>query len=240
MKPPPLSCAKHGLEEGNFLCCIPRYRWTPFWTVHQDRALDETKHRRNEEMKEHDHAPLRAAIIALTRETGMKVLVTCEDQTQIPLGKEMLVDPLPGSVKKRVVWRDRYWLTDEALSTYVRSAGVFGNEMHSPILCISSGIPAIVCRWDEQTNKGFMWRDLGLEDWLFTMDNPDEVARIVPAVLAIAKDPAAAKASAEKARAMVRQRQQETFGVLAASLKKAYLSQPPAAAISSSITTSRL
>jgi polysaccharide pyruvyl transferase WcaK-like protein len=124
-------------------------------------------------------------------------------------------------VKKKVVWRDRYWLTDEALSTYVRSAGLFGNEMHSPIMCISSGIPAVVCRFDEQTKKGFMWRDIGLNDWLFTMDNPDEVARIAPTVLAIAKDPAAAKAKAAKAREVVRQRQQENFAVLAASLKKA-------------------
>jgi hypothetical protein len=120
------------------------------------------------------------------------------------------------------VWRNRYWLTDEALSTYVRSAGLFGNEMHSPIMCISSGIPAVVCRFDEQTNKGFMWRDIGLTDWLFTLDNPDEVARIAPTVLAIAKDPAAAKAKAAQARDVVRQRQREEMTALATSLKKAY------------------
>ena len=74
----------NGLEEGKFLCCIPRYRWTPFWTVKKDRELDPVKHARNEEMKDHDHAQHRAAIIAITRETDMKVLITCEDQTQIP------------------------------------------------------------------------------------------------------------------------------------------------------------
>ena len=212
---------KHDLEEGKFLCCIPRYRWTPFWTIHKDRPLDETKHQHNQEMKEHDHAQLRAAIAAITRETDMKVLVTCEDQTQIPLGKEMIFDKLPADVKPKVVWRDRYWLTDEALSTYVRSAGLFGNEMHSPIMCISSGIPAVVCRFDEQTKKGFMWRDIGLSDWLFDLDKAEDVTRIAPTVLAIAKDPAAAKAKAEKAREVVRQRQKEEMAVLAASLKKA-------------------
>jgi hypothetical protein len=25
---------KHGLEEGKFLCCIPRLRYTPYWTIH--------------------------------------------------------------------------------------------------------------------------------------------------------------------------------------------------------------
>lgn len=212
---------QHGLEEGKFMICIPRYRWTPHWTIHTHRPKDETKHKRNEEMKEHDHAQLREAIIKITRETDMKVLVTCEDKTQIPLGKEMVYDPLPADVKKKTVWRDRYWLTDEAMSTFVRSAGLFGNEMHSPIMCISSGIPAVVCRFDEQTNKGFMWRDIGLNDWLFTLDNPEEVARIASTVLAIAKDPVAAKAKAEKARQIVLQKQKMEMDTLVASLKKA-------------------
>jgi polysaccharide pyruvyl transferase WcaK-like protein len=205
---------EHQLEEGKFLCCIPRWRWTPFWTIHKDRKLDETKYARNQEMKEYDHAQLRAAIMAVTRETDFKVLVTCEDQTQIPLGKEMVYDPLPDDVKKKTVWRDRYWLTDEALSTYVRSAGLFGNEMHSPIMCISNGIPAVVCRWEEQTNKGYMWRDIGLNDWLFNMDQPEEVARIVSTVLDIAKDPATARAKAVAAGDVVRRRQRDNFAVL--------------------------
>lgn len=65
-----------------------------------------------------------------------------------------------------------YWLTDEAVSTYSRSAGLFGLEMHSPIMCIAQGIPAIFCRFDEQTSKGYMWRDIGPGDWLFDMDTP--------------------------------------------------------------------
>lgn len=212
---------ENGLEEGKFLCCIPRYRWTPFWTVKKGRPYEDFKFKRNEEKEEHDHAPHRAAIISIVRETDMKVLICCEDQTQIPLGKEMLYDPLPEDVKKKVVWRDRYWLTDEALSTFVRSAGLFGNEMHSPIMCIANGIPAVVCRWDEQTNKGFMWKDIGLDDWLFTMDDEEQVARIPATVLAIAKDPAAAKAKAMAAGERVRQRQDMCFGTLSKSLEKA-------------------
>ena len=170
-------------------------------------------------MKEHDHAPLREAIAAVTRETDMKVLVCCEDMTQVELGKQMLVDPLPADVKAKVVWRDKYWMTDEALSTYVRSAGLFGNEMHSPIMCIANGVPAVVCRFAEQTSKGFMWRDIGLEDWLFDLDQEADVQKIVPAVLAMAKDPAAARAKAAKAREVVRKRQGETMGVLKQSLR---------------------
>ena len=165
-------------------------------------------------MKEHDHAPLRAAITAVVRETPLKVLVCPEDETQMEVGKEMLVDKLPDDVKAKVVWREKYWLTDEAVSTYIRSAGLFGLEMHSPIMCIGNGVPAIVCRFVDQTYKGIMWRDIGLGDWLFDMDVEEEVARLVPTVLALAKDPAAAQVKTVKALKFVRQRQREQVAVL--------------------------
>ena len=88
-------------------------------------------------------------------------------------------------------------------------------------MCIGNGIPAIVCRWAEQTSKGIMWRDIGLGDWLFNLDEETDVARVAPTVLALAKDPAAAKAKAEKAREFVRQRQRETMAVLRRELEGA-------------------
>ena len=130
------------------------------------------------------------------------------------VGKQLLVDPLPDDVKAKVVWREKYWLTDEALSTYIRSAGLFGLEMHSPIMCIGNGVPALVGRFQEQTTKGFMWRDIGLGDWLFDMDQPQDVARLEPTVLSLAQDPAAAKAKAAKALEFVKQRQRETMAVV--------------------------
>ncbi|RAK00166.1 polysaccharide pyruvyl transferase [Larkinella arboricola] len=210
---------KNGLEEGKFMCVIPRSRFTPYWEIPSKKTpFDPERNARNEAMREHDHAPLREAIIAVVRQTPMKILIVPEDETQVKLGKQILLDKLPDDVKKKVVWRDRYWLTDEAVSTYIRSAGMFGLEMHSPIMCVGHGIPAIVCRFSEQTSKGFMWRDIGLDDWLFDVDKPDEVARIVPAVLAMAKDPKAARAKAAKGRAFVEKRQRETMAVLAKTL----------------------
>lgn len=207
--------SQHNLTEGQFLCCIPRLRYTPYWVIPEKKAaVDPVKHARNEAMKEHDHAPLREAIIRITRETSMKVLVCPEDQTQMAVGKELLIDTLPDDVKPKVVWRPNYWLTGEALSTYVRSAGLFGNEMHSPIMCIGNGIPAIVCRWSEQTSKGFMWDDIGLGDWLFDMDDEEQIKRIVPSVLAMAKDPETARAKAAEGRVRVERFQKETMTVV--------------------------
>ncbi len=203
---------KHELEEGGFLCCIPRLRYTPYWVIPEKKtARDEVKHARNEEMKEHDHAPHREAICRVVRETKMKVLICPEDQTQMQVGRDLLYDRLPDDVRKRVVWRPDYWLTGEARSVYLRSAGLFGNEMHSPIMCIGAGIPAIVCRWAEQTTKGYMWQDIGLEDWLFDFDQEEDVKRLPETVLAVAKDPQAAKEMAAAGRKVVERRQRESM-----------------------------
>jgi len=207
----------NGLEEGKFICCIPRMRVTPYWKI-KPVPYDAARDARNQEMKEHDHAPLRAAIVEVVKNTDLKVLVCPEDSTQMELGKEMIVDKLPAEVKDRVVWRKDYWLTDEALSTYVRSAGLFGNEMHSPIMCIGNGVPAIVCRWAEQTSKGTMWNDIGLSDWLFDFDDEAQVAKLPGTVLAMAKDPVGSKAKTAKARELVQKRQRETMGVLKTAL----------------------
>lgn len=211
---------EHDLTPGKFLCCLSRLRYTPYWLVKPGVQKNEERHAHNEAMKEHDHRALREAIIAVTRETDLKVLLCPEDATQMAVGKEMFLDKLPDDVKRKVVWREKFWLTDEALSTYVRSAGLFGSEMHSPIMAIGNGIPAIVCRFQEQTSKGFMWRDIGLGEWLFDLDVDADHERIVPAVLALAKDPVAAKAKAAKAREFVEQRQRETMGVLDKALPK--------------------
>jgi len=211
---------KHELTLGKFLCCIPRLRYTPYWTIPERKTpFDKEKDDYNEAHKVADHAPLLEAVTEVIRQTDLKILLCPEDQTQMKIGKELLLDKLPDDVRKRVAWRPDYWLTGEARSVYLRSAGLFGHEMHSPIMCIGAGVPAIVCRWQEQTSKGLMWRDIGLDDWLFDMDKPGEVAKIVPTVVALAKDPEAAKKKALKAKAIVDERQAHMVAVLAKALR---------------------
>ena len=208
-----------GLEDGKFMCCIPKLRNTPYWEIKKGVAFNEKKHARNEEMKEHDIAPLRNAVIAVVEQTGMKMLLCPEDASQMKLNKEMIYDKLPDDVKKKVVWRQDYWLTDFAQSVYNRSAGLFGNEQHSPIMCIGHGIPAIVCRYKEQTSKGFMWKDIGLSEWLFDHDFDEAEKGLTPAVLAIANDQATAKAKARKAKAVADDRMKRMMDVLRAELE---------------------
>jgi len=194
--------AENDLQPGKFMCCIPRLRYTPYWKI-KDRPFDEARHRRNEEMKAQDHAPIIEAITQVVTQTDMQVLLCPEDMSQMEVGKVNIYDQLPPQVRERVVWRENYWLTDEAISTYRRSAGLFGLEMHSPIMCVGNGIPAVVCRFAEQTSKGFMWRDIGLNDWLFDLDSAEDRSRVADTVLAIAKNPAAAKEKAAAAQKRV-------------------------------------
>jgi polysaccharide pyruvyl transferase WcaK-like protein len=206
---------KNYLDEGKFLCCLSRLRYTPYWLIPGDsRKRNQSREDRNLEMKERDHFPIREAIKRVVRETDLKILLCPEDMTQMAVGKELIYDPLPDDVKKRVVWKNDFWLTDEALSVYVRSAGLFGSEMHSPIMAIGNGIPAIVCRFAEQTSKGLMWRDIGLGDWLFDLDNDQQAAQVPDAVLKMVSNLEDAKVKTEAARQFVLEKQQQTMQVL--------------------------
>lgn len=205
----------HDLTPGEFVCCIPRLRYTPYWLIKQGRAFDEAKHARNEEMREHDHAVLRGAVTAVVRETGKKVLLCPEDMTHVAVSKENIYDKLPADVLPSVVWRDQYWLTDEALSTYIRSAGLFGLEMHSPIMCIGNGVPAIVGRFAEQTTKGLMWRDIGLGDWLFDLDQPEDCERYAPTVVAMLRNREESLKKVAAAQQFVQERQAATMKLVA-------------------------
>lgn len=200
---------KHGIEDGKFLCAIPRLRNTPYWLIHQRKMtdLDRYKDAENERLKEHDHVMVRDALVAFARTTGLKVLLCPEDKSHMAVGKEMFLDRLPADVRPQFVWREDYWLTDEAVSVYARALGLLSMDMHSPIMAVGNGTPAIVCRFEQQTSKGQMWRDIGLGDWLFDLDVEQDGRRITEAVLAIARDPAAARAKVDTAMKVVGQRQ---------------------------------
>jgi hypothetical protein len=200
------------LEDGEFVCCIPKQRMTPMWLhVHKNRPFDAKRNTRNEAMKEHDHAPMVQAIVEIVRQTNMKVLIVSEDEVEVSIGKDWLYDKLPEDVKPQVVWKSNFWLTDEAISVYKRSAGLFSHEQHSPIMCIGHGIPAILGRWKEQSSKGTMWATIGLKDWVFDFDNEADIKRYVPAVLDMVKNP---KAKAKKARKFVEKNQKETMKIV--------------------------
>ena len=211
---------ENGLEDGKYICCNPNHRRTPFWEhTFKNRPFDQAVYNLNESMKEHDHAPMIEAVTEIVRQTDLKVLIVHEDETELSIGKEWILDKLPEDVKPRVVWRSTKWTLEEAISIYKHSVGLFSHEMHCPIMCIANGIPAIVVRWAEQSSKGYMWKTIGLDSWLFDFDNEEDVKRYVPTVLEMAKNPEESKRITEKARKFVNQRQKETMEVVRNTMK---------------------
>jgi polysaccharide pyruvyl transferase WcaK-like protein len=189
----------HGLESGRFICVIPRLRWTPYHLIHHrpPTAADHARDAVNTRTRSSDHAALREMIIRFVRHTGLSVLACPEMTYQVDLAREQLIDPLPDDVRPHVVWRDTYWLNDEASAVYARALAVVSIENHSPILALAQGTPAIFLRQPTDTVKGRMWPDLGLGDWFFEIEHADGEV-LWNRLRAIHSDPSAARARARR------------------------------------------
>ncbi len=192
---------EHGLEPGEFLCAVPRLRWTPYWEINpQTTKPNPERSAVNEAFAERDHAKMREAIVAWVTEFKRKVFLVPEMTYAVPRLRPLLYDPLPRDVKSSVAVLDRYWLTAEAAAVYARAAAVLSFEMHSPIIAVANGTPAVLLRQPTDTRKGQMWRDVGLDRWIFEID--DTTGRqIADRVVEVGRDLPSARKAADKARA---------------------------------------
>ena len=198
-----------GLEAGKFLCVIPRLRYTPYYRIKAGTkrvAADDVKDAINERTTKQDHDKLRDLIVRYVRGTGNKVMACAEMTYQVQMAKDELVDPLPADVKKNVVWRDTYWLPDEAASIYAKAQAVVSVECHSPLIALHHGTPTFYVRQPTDTCKGQMYRDIGANDWFFEVDETSG-AQLWSRLEAIHRDPAAARAKVKSIMATVEARQ---------------------------------
>jgi len=209
----------HGLEANKFICVVPRQRYTPYYKIRKTKRTpdDDIRDRINNRTDESDHAKLRDMIIPYVRATGNKVL-TCPEMThEIEVAKTFLVDPLPADVKKNVVWRDTYWLPDEAASIYAKALAVISIECHSPLIALHSGTPTFHVRQPTDTCKGQMYRDIGADDWFFEIDETSG-PQLWSRLEAIHKDPAGARAKVKSIMATVEARQKRMVDAVRAAM----------------------
>jgi polysaccharide pyruvyl transferase WcaK-like protein len=192
--------ADHRLEEGKYICAIPRLRYTPYHKIKQVN-WDETKIREveetNKKYKEEDHAKLREAIVTWVRETGYKVLLCPEMTYEVDIMDDLLFNPLPDDVKPSVVKRG-YWMPDEAASVYKRAFALLSFECHSPIIALANGTTAFYLRQPQDTIKGQMYYDLGFEDWVFEIEETSGTD-IAGALMSVFTDPGAGKQKIDEA-----------------------------------------
>ena len=198
-----------GLEEGKFTAFVPRLRYTPYHRMSPARKAtpdDAVKDAINDRTTERDLAKLRDLIVAYVRTTGHRAFVCPEMTYQIEVARDHVIAPLPADVKKNVVWRDTYWMPDEAASIYARALAVVSVECHSPLISLHVGTPTFYLRQPTDTCKGQMYRDIGADDWFFEIDETDG-AQLWSRLSAIHKNPAAARAKVKSIMAGVEKHQ---------------------------------
>ena len=200
---------ERGFEDGKFICVIPRLRYTPYYKIRNTPRTpdDDVRDAINQRTTEQDHAKLRDLIVSYVKATNNKVMVCAEMTYQVEMGKEVLVDPLPADVKKNVVWRDTYWLPNEAASVYSKAQCVISVECHSPLIALHQGTPTFYVRQPTDTCKGQMYRDIGADDWFFEVEETNG-AQLWSRLEAIHRDPAKAKAKVKSIMATVEAAQQ--------------------------------
>jgi len=174
----------NGLQPHKFICAIPRLRYTI--NPQTGQAPNEARAKVNAEHVQHDMDMLLDLMVRYVRTTGNKVLVCAEMTYQIALGKEYLVDRFPAELKNKLVFRDTFWMPDEAASVYAQASAVIGFECHSPIIALVQGTPAFYIRQPTDTCKGQMYPDLGAGAWQFEADkiNANELWRVLQDILA--------------------------------------------------------
>jgi len=209
-----------GLKKGEFICLIPRMRYTPYFQMVGREPSEEEKEKYAISMayKKRDSVKTIAIIENWVKATGLKVLVCPEVTYQVEFGKETVYDLLSPELKPSVVWRDSFWGPDEATSVYKQCRMIVGIEPHSLIMAVAHGIPAIHVKQATDTRKGQMWRDIGLGDWYFLMDETP-ASQISHEMLNIHKNYAAAVAKTNAAMKSVVTIQADTMKVLGKLIK---------------------
>ncbi|MFN7921229.1 MAG: polysaccharide pyruvyl transferase family protein [Bryobacteraceae bacterium] len=200
--------AARSLEPGKFICVIPRLRYTPYYRIRNEKRVpsDDVKDAINNRTTESDHAKLRDLITSYVRNTGGKVLACAEMTYQVAMAKEVLVDPLPAAIKRNVVWRDKFWLPDEAASVYSKAAAVISAECHSPLIALRNGTPGFYVRQPTDTCKGQMYADFGAGEWLFEVDESSG-ASLWARLERVVRDPKGARDKVRQIMAVVEAKQ---------------------------------
>ncbi|RXZ68642.1 polysaccharide pyruvyl transferase family protein [Agromyces albus] len=195
----------HGLRDGEYLCVVPRVRWTPYYEMlgEPPTAQDIRRTAYNGLWVDHDLGVLAATIVDYVRRTGHQVLVAPEMAYAVGLAERHFGDALPADVRSNVHVLPRFWSAPEALTVYRDAEAIVSIECHSPLMAISQGTPAVYVRQPTDTVKGRMYDDVGASGGLVEIS--EGPLPVLTALRRILDDPATARANT----AAVRERAHE-------------------------------
>jgi len=153
-------------------------------------------------------AKMRQVIINWIRTTGLPVALVPEVEKEIEAGKQHIIDPLPSEIRKHVIWKGEFWNADEAVSLYANARIVLSMEPHSCIMALASGTPAVHYFSSHHGYKAWMFRDIGLPEWLISLDF-ETVSRCASALKSIHGNYEFALQKANRAMRFVQERSKE-------------------------------
>ncbi len=186
--------SEYGLIEGQFLCAVPRLRYTPYYKIrgYPPKAEDWRKEAYNAGYAESDLEVLRQSIISWVRTTGWPALIVPEMSYAVELAETRLAGTFPADVAGQVYVLPRFWDLTEAAAVYRRAAAVVSMECHSPLIALAEGIPALYLRQPTDTIKGNMYHDLGLSESIIELTD-GAVGEAMERVAKLASDLPAAR-----------------------------------------------
>src|SRR5690606_36485325 len=114
---------------------------------------------------------------------------------------------------------DEFWLPDLAYTIYSKAEAVVSMEAHSIIMAISVGTPVLHPRFLEAGRKAWMLKDLGLEEWLFDLDE-DSSKDMISELMEIHNNFKKAKRKVQSAMKIVHKRQDETMAIVKNTVEK--------------------
>jgi len=187
---------KHKLEEGQFLAVTTR---------RAPAGINQ------EEDREQQIDFFSKVIVEWIEKTDLPVLLIPETTHSIQLNREYIYEPLPQAIKERVVLDDalwtpekRFWTPDQALAVLSRARAYLNVDHHGALLALGAGVPCVHVRQPQAGRKAWVYRDIGLEDWLFDLyEQGAEDAGT--ALLQIHRDYATARERVQKAVRIVRE-----------------------------------
>lgn len=152
-------------------------------------------------------AKYRELITLWVRKTGHKVLIAPEVEKEMEHNRRFIFDRLPPEIQRHVVNLDHFWNSDEAASVFAHAHTAVCHEPHSLIIALANGTPIIHTFSEFHSPKCWMFKDIGLPEWLLEMDETP-VEKMAETLFAIDADYAGAQARVKKAMSYVH----ECFG----------------------------
>jgi polysaccharide pyruvyl transferase WcaK-like protein len=143
-------------------------------------------------------AKYRELVTMWVQKTGYKVLIAPEVKKEMEHNKRLIHDPLPEDIRSHVVNLEYFWNADEAASVFARAHTIVCHEPHSPIIALANGTPIIHTYSEFHSPKCWMFKDIGLPEWLLEMDETP-VEKMADTLFAINDDYAGALAKVKKA-----------------------------------------